>query len=146
MLRVLALSWLVGGFYCAANAQTLPLSQNGANNYAIIAPGDISSDVELSQRGVNNLAITQQSGPINTVDVNQKATNSNTSLINQYGAENTATVTQQYNFGHPGNNQTSYIGQQTSYGYLSEFSSNGVSILALTGSGNTLVSSFGRGH
>ncbi len=146
MLRVLALSSLVGGLCCAANAQTLPLNQNSANNYAIIAPGNISSGVDLSQRGVNNLAITQQNGPVNSVDVDQKATNSNTSLINQYGVENTAIVTQQYNFGHPGNIQTSYIGQQTSYGYLSEFSSNGVSILALTGSGNTLVSSFGRGH
>jgi hypothetical protein len=39
-----------------------------------------------------------------------------------------------------------YIGTTTPYGYLSEFNSGGVSILTLTGAGNTLISSFGRNH
>ncbi|MGD1036790.1 MAG: hypothetical protein ABR878_06260 [Roseiarcus sp.] len=146
MLRVLAISSLVSGLCCPAYAQTLPLRQNGVNNYAIIAPGDISSDIEISQTGRNNLAVDQQNGPDNSIYVNQRAKNSNTSIVNQYGIDNIAVVVQQYNFRPVGSPPTSYVGQQTSYGYLSEFISGGVSILALTGSGNTLVSSFGRSH
>jgi hypothetical protein len=146
MLRALASSWLVCGVCFAANAQTLPLRQNGVDNYAIIAPGAISTSIDLWQKGANNVAVTRQVGPVNSMDVNQRATNSNTAAIDQYGVVNTAIVTQQYNFRYAPNYQSGYSGQQTSYGYLSEFNSGGVSILALTGSSNTLISSFGRNH
>ena len=146
MLRALAFAWLVCGVSFAANAQTLPLRQNGVDNYAIIAPGAFSTSIDLSQKGVNNFAITRQDGPDNSMDVNQRATNSNTAAINQYGVVNTAIVTQQYGCRYAPNYQSGYSGQQTSYGYLSEFNSGGVSILALTGSGNTLISSFGKNH
>jgi hypothetical protein len=59
---------------------------------------------------------------------------------------NVAVVVQQYNFRNIVGGQNGYSGQQTNYGYLSQFNSGGVSILALTGSGNTLISSFGRSH
>jgi hypothetical protein len=146
MLRALALSWLFAGVCCAANAQALSLSQNSANNYALIAPGDASTDIELSQAGVNNMALTRQNGQDNWLWVDQRAKNSNTSLITQFGDVNVAVVTQQYNFRNIVGGSNGYTSQQTNYGYLSEFNSGGVSILALTGSGNTLISSFGRSH
>jgi hypothetical protein len=145
MLRVLALSWLVGGLCWAANAQVLSLSQDAANNYAMIAPGDVSSDIRLRQSGQDNMSEVQQDGQDNSMYVRQKGRN-NTSEIVQYGNENIAVVSQQGAFWRTGGSQTSYVGQQTSYGYLSQFNSGGVSILALTGSGNTLISSFGRSH
>jgi len=146
MLRVLALSWLLGGACLAANAQVLTLSQHSADNYALIAPGDASTDINLRQTGVNNAAVTEQTGPDNMIWVDQKAKNSNTSAITQYGSVNVAVVVQQYNFGAAPADQNTYVSQRTNYGYLSEFNSGGVSILALTGSGNTLISSFGRSH
>ena len=146
MLRVLAISSLLGGLCCPAYAQTLPLRQNGVNNYALIAPGDISSDIEISQVGRNNLAVTQQNGPDNSLYLNQRAKSNNAAVVNQYGVDNIAIVVQQYNFRPVGSSAVGYFSQQTSYGYLSEFNSGGVSILTLTGSGNTLISSFGRGH
>ena len=103
--------------------------------------------MEVRQIGRNNTTVIQQNGLNNSAEVSQKATNSNTSAIIQYGPVNTAVVTQQYNFRNIANYYpTTYVGQQTSYGYLSEFNSGGVSILALTGTGNTLISSFGRSH
>ena len=39
-----------------------------------------------------------------------------------------------------------YSSQQTNVGFLSEFNSGGVSILALTGPGSTLIGNFGRTH
>jgi hypothetical protein len=147
MLRVLALSWLVGGVCCAASAQTVYLKQNSANNYAVIAPGDVSLDVKLRQTGQNNAAVIDQNGADNFAQVSQKATQSNISAINQFGVANTAIVAQQYNFrGVERDYPNSYVGEQTSYGYLSEFNSGGVSILALTGPGATLISTFGRSH
>lgn len=146
MLRVLALSWLLVGACLAANAQVLTLSQHAANNYALIAPGDASTDINLRQTGVNNAAVADETGPDNWIWVDQRAKNSNTSTITQYGSVNVAVVVQQYNFGSAPASQNTYVGQRTNYGYLSEFNSGGVSILALTGSGNTLISSFGRSH
>ncbi|MGD0187955.1 MAG: hypothetical protein ABSC25_22285 [Roseiarcus sp.] len=147
MLRALAFAWLVCGACFAADAQTLELRQNSAENYALIAPGALAPDVEVRQIGRNNTTVIQQNGQSNSAEVSQKATNSNTSAIIQYGSVNTAIVTQQYNFRNIANYyQNSYVGQQTNYGYLSEFNSGGLSILTLTGSGNTLISSFGRNH
>ena len=68
------------------------------------------------------------------------------SEIYQYGHANTAIVTQAHNFRTVNSQPTTYVAQQTGYGYLSEFTSGSVSILALTGPGNTLVSAFGRNH
>ncbi|MGD0641412.1 MAG: hypothetical protein ABSC22_11750 [Roseiarcus sp.] len=146
MLRVLAICWLVAGLACAANAQALSLRQDAAENYAYIGPGNISSDVRLWQTGKDNVETTVQNSQDNSIYVNQRATNSNTSTITQYGAVNTAIVVQQYNFKTTVGNQSGYVGQQTNNGYLSEFNSGGASILTLTGSSNTLISSFGRGH
>ena len=87
-----------------------------------------------------------QSGPINEIDVNQRAKSANTAYVDQFGDVNVALVTQQYNFrGVPGMTP-GYSSQQTSIGFLSEFNSGGVSILALTGPGNTLIGNFGRTH
>jgi hypothetical protein len=145
MLRVLALSCLISGVCSAAHAQALQLHQDAANNYAVIAPGNASTAVELSQKGKNNAALTQQDGAINWAEVNQRG-NNNLSEIYQYGHANTAIVTQAHNFRTVNSLPTTYVAQQTGYGYLSEFTSGGVSILALTGPSNTLVSAFGRNH
>ncbi len=149
MLRMLVLAGLVIGASGVANAQSVPsttITQTNANNYALIAPGAISTQITVQQSGGNNNAVLDQSGPINAADVDQRAKHNNNSYVDQFGGINVAIVTQQYNFGPILGATPGYTGEQTNIGYLSEFNSGGVSILALTGPGNTLISSFGRTH
>jgi len=151
MLRMLVLSGLVFGASGAANAdplqiQSTTLTQSNVHNYALIAPGSVSTEITVNQTGADNNTVVDQSGEINVAEVNQRAKNANNSDINQVGAINIAAVTQQYNFGGIPGATPGYSGQQTNIGFLSEFNSGGVSILALTGPGNTLISSFGRTH
>ena len=151
MLRMLVLSGLVFGASGAASAdplqiQSTTLTQSNVHNYALIAPGSVSTEITVNQTGADNNTVVDQSGEINVAEVNQRAKNANNSDINQVGAINIAAVTQQYNFGGIPGATPGYSGQQTNIGFLSEFNSGGVSILALTGPGNTLISSFGRTH
>jgi len=151
MLRMLVLSGLVVGASGAASAdplqiQSTTLTQSNVHNYALIAPGSVSTEITVNQTGSDNNTVVDQSGEINVAEVNQRAKNANNSDINQVGAINIAAVTQQYNFGGIPGATPGYSGQQTNIGFLSEFNSGGVSILALTGPGNTLISSFGRTH
>ncbi len=146
MLRIPAVLGLLVGASCAASAQELTLTQGAAHNYAAIAPGSVSTDITVKQTGQTNAVVSDQSGPINEMNVDQRAKSANTAYVGQSGGVNVALVTQQYNFrGVPGMTP-GYSTQQTSVGFLSEFNSGGVSILALTGSGNTLISNFGRTH
>jgi hypothetical protein len=148
-LRRLVLTALIAVAGGAANAQSVPsatLTQTSVNNYALIAPGDISTEITVKQTGANNNTVIDQSGEINAADVDQRAKSDNNSRVVQDGVINVAIVTQQYNFGGIAGATPGYSGQQTSVGYLSEFDSGGVSILALTGAGNTLISNFGRTH
>lgn len=149
MLRKLILVGFAVGASGAASAQSVPsatFNQTSANNYALIAPGNVSTEITVNQTGGSNSAVFDQSGEINVAEVNQRAKHNNTSYVNQYGAINIAAVTQQYNFGGIVGATPGYTGEQTNVGFLSEFNSGGVSILALTGPGNTLISSFGRNH
>jgi hypothetical protein len=149
MLRMLVLTGLIAAISGGANAQSIPsatFTQTNVNNYALIAPGDTSTEITVKQTGANNNAVIDQSGVINTADVDQRAKRDNNSFIGQGGGINIAVVTQQYNFGGILGATPGYSGQQTSVGYLSEFDSGGLSILALTGAGNTLISNFGRTH
>ena len=152
MLRKLAVLGLAIAASGAASAQPTPsatFNQTSAHNYALIAPGNASTEVTVNQTGVANSAVFDQQGAINVGEVNQRAKSSNNSYVDQDGANNTiniAVVTQQYNFGGVPGAASGYVGEQTNVGFLSEFNSGGVSILALTGSGNTLISSFGRTH
>jgi hypothetical protein len=149
MLRMLVLAGLIAGASGAASAQSIQsttLTQTNAHNYALIAPGAISTEITVNQTGGDNNTVVDQSGTINAVDVNQRAKHDNTSYVGQVGAINVAIVTQQYNFGAILGATPGYSGQQTNIGFLSEFNSGGVSILALTGPGNTLISTFGRTH
>jgi hypothetical protein len=146
MLRIPAVLGLLVGASCAASAQELTLTQGAAHNYAAIAPDSVSTDITVKQIGQTNTVASVQSGPINQIDVDQRAKSANNAYVHQFGDVNVALVTQQYNFrGVPGMTP-GYSSQQTSVGFLSEFNSGGVSILALTGPGNTLISSFGRTH
>ena len=72
MLRVLALSCLISGVCSAAHAQALQLHQDAANNYAVIAPGNLSTAVDLTQKGKNNTSLTRQNGEINWAEVKSK--------------------------------------------------------------------------
>jgi hypothetical protein len=149
MLRMLILAGLVVGASGAASAQSIPsttLTQTNVNNYAVIAPGNISTEITVQQSGGNNNAVLEQSGPINAADVDQRAKHANNSYVGQVGGINVAIVTQQYNFGAILGATPGYSAQQTDIGYLSEFNSGGVSILSLTGPGNSVFSSFGRTH
>ena len=149
MLRMLVLTGLVVGASGAANGQSIPsatLTQTNANNYAVIAPGNISTDITVKQSGGNNNAVLDQTGPINAADIDQRAKHDNNSYVGQVGPINVAVVTQQYNFGAILGATPGYSTQQTDIGFLSEFNSGGVSILTLTGPGNTVLSSFGRTH
>jgi len=151
MLRKLVLTGLVVGVRGAARAdplqiQSTTLTQTNVHNYALIAPGAISTEITVNQSGADNNAVVDQSGEINVAEVNQRAKRDNNSTITQLGAINIAAVTQQYNFGAVLGATPGYSGQQTNVGFLSEFNSGGVSILALTGPGNTLISAFGRTH
>jgi hypothetical protein len=151
MLRKLVLAALVVGVSGAASAdplqiQSTTLTQTNAHNYALIAPGAVSTEITVNQSGADNNAVVDQSGEINVAEVNQRAKRDNNSTITQVGAINIAAVTQQYNFGAILGATPGYTGQQTNIGFLSEFNSGGVSILALTGPSNTLISTFGRTH
>ena len=151
MLRKLILVGLVAGVSGAASAdplqiQSTTLTQTNVHNYALIAPGSVSTEITVNQTGADNNTVVDQSGEINVAEVNQRAKSGNNSDVNQDGAINIAAVTQQYNFGGIPGATPGYTGQQTNVGFLSEFNSGGVSILALTGPGNTLISSFGRTH
>jgi len=147
MSRGLTILFLLGGFCGAASAQPLDLRQNHTVNYALIEPGaGVSSDVDLRQTGADNAALAVESGAYNSLEVNQRGRNENYTQIDQVGNENIAVVVQQYDFRNKDNTSSGYTSQSTPYGYLSEFNSGGVSILALTGAGNTLISSFGRNH
>ena len=149
MLRMLILAGLILGASGVAGAQSIPsatLTQTNVNNYAVIAPGNISTGITLQQSGGNNNAVLEQSGTINAADVDQRAKHNNNSYVGQDGPINVAIVTQQYNFGAILGAKPGYSVQQTNIGFLSEFNSGGVSILVLTGPGNTLFSSFGRTH
>jgi Curlin associated repeat len=145
MKLALVLSCLVCGSFAPAAAQTLDLSQNAQNNFAIIAPGTASTNVTVSQVGRSNNALTEQYGQNNAVTVDQWG-GRNYSNIQQNGVTNQAVIQQQANFKPVANLPTSYVGEATSYGYLSSFTSGSVSILALTGPGSTYLSTFGRGH
>jgi hypothetical protein len=148
MLRIPAVLGLLVGASCAAGAQelTLTLTQGAAHNYALIAPDAVSTDVTVKQTGQTNAMASFQSGPINEIDVDQRAKSANTAYVDQLGGANVALVTPQYNFGGVPGMTPGYSSQQTSIGFLSEFNSGGVSILALTGPGNTLIGNFGRTH
>jgi hypothetical protein len=149
MLRKLILTGVVIAASGAASAQSVPsatFNQTSDKNYALIAPGAASTEITVNQTGVANTAVFDQQGDINVGEVNQRAKKTNDSYIYQDGVINIAAVTQQYNFGAVPGATTGYTGQQTNVGFLSEFNSGGVSILALTGPGNTLVSAFGRTH
>jgi len=149
MLRKLILIGLAAAASGAASAQSVPsatFNQTSANNYALIAPGATSTEITVNQTGVSNNAVLDQQGDINVGEVNQKAKSSNNSYVYQDGYINIAAVTQQYNFGGVAGAKSGYVGEQTNVGFLSEFNSGGVSILALTGPGNTLISNFGRTH
>ena len=146
MLRIPAVLGLLVGASCAASAQELTLTQRADHNYALIAPGSVSTDVTIKQTGQTNATMSVQTGPINEIDVDQRAKSANTAYVHQLGGVNVALVTQQYNFrGVPGMTP-GYSSQQTNVGFLSEFNSGGVSILALTGPGSTLIGNFGRTH
>jgi hypothetical protein len=146
MLRIPAVLGLLVGASCAASAQELTLTQGAAHNYAAIAPDSVSTDITVKQIGQTNAVASVQSGPINEINVDQRAKSANTAYVGQLGGVNVALVTQQYNFrGVPGMTP-GYSTQQTSIGFLSEFNSGGVSILALTGTGNTQIANFGRTH
>jgi hypothetical protein len=149
MLRMLALAGLALGASGAANAQSVPsatFTQTNANNYAVIAPGNLSTDITVQQTGGANNAVLFQTGPINTANVDQRAKHANNSYVGQDGPMNIAVVTQQYNFGAVLGATPGFSQQQTEIGYLSEFNSGGVSVLTLTGPGSTVFSSFGRTH
>ncbi len=136
MLRMLVLAGAILGASSVAGAQSVPsttITQTNANNYALIAPGNISTEITVQQSGGNNNAVVDQSGPINAADVDQRAKHNNNSYVDQVGPINVAIVTQQYNFGPILGATPGYTGEQTNIGYLSEFNSGGVSILALTG-------------
>ena len=149
--RLVLLAGLVVGANGAASAEPLQilsatLTQTNIHNYALIAPGAVSTEITVNQSGADNNAVVDQTGEINVAEVNQRAKRDNNSAINQFGAINIAAVTQQYNFDAILGATPGYTGQRTDVGFLSEFNSGGVSILALTGPGNTLISSFGRTH
>jgi hypothetical protein len=147
MSRGLTILFLLSGFCGAAGAQPLDLRQNHTVNYAIVEPGaGVSSDVEVRQTGKDNTTIAVENGAYNSLEVDQRGRDANYTHIEQFGLANNAVVIQQYDFRNKDNTNSGYIGETTPYGYLSEFNSGGVSILALTGAGNTLVSSFGRNH
>ena len=151
MLRKLILAGLVVGANGAASAEPLQilsttLTQTNVHNYALIAPGAVSTEITVNQSGADNNAVVDQLGEINVAEVNQRAKRDNNSAITQLGAINIAAVTQQYNFGAVLGATPGYTAEQTNVGFLSEFNSGGVSILALTGPGNTLISAFGRTH
>jgi len=149
MLRMLVLAGLAVGASVAANAQSIPsatFTQTNTNNYAVIAPGNLSTDITVQQSGGANNAVVLQSGPINSAGVDQRAKHANNSYVGQEGPMNIALVTQQYNFGAILGATPGFSQQQTEIGFLSEFNSGGVSILTLTGPGNTVFSSFGRTH
>ena len=151
MLRKWILAGLIVGANGAASAdplqiQSTTITQTNTHNYALIAPGAVSTEITVNQSGADNNVVVDQSGDINVAEVNQRAKHANNSSITQDGAINIAAVTQQYNFGAVLGATPGYTGQQTNVGYLSEFNSGGVSILALTGPGNTLISNFGRSH
>jgi hypothetical protein len=151
MLRMLVLAGLAVGMSSGASAeplqiQTTTLTQTNVHNYALIAPGAVSTEITVNQSGADNNAVVDQSGEINVAEVNQRAKRDNNSAIDQVGAINIAAVTQQYDFGTILGAKTGYTAQQTNIGFLSEFNSGGVSILALTGPSNTLISNFGRTH
>jgi hypothetical protein len=151
MLRMLVLAGVAVGVSAAASAEPLQiqsatLTQTNVHNYALIAPGNISTEITVNQSGADNNAVVDQSGEINVAEVNQRAKRDNNSYVGQVGAINIAVVTQQYNFGAILGATPGYSGQQTNIGFLSEFNTGGVSILALTGPGNTLISAFGRTH
>lgn len=149
MLRKLVLVGLVVGASGAASAGDIPsatFTQTNVHNYALIAPGNASTEITVNQSGVANAAVFDQMGDVNVAEVKQRAKRSNDSYVYQDGAINIAAVTQQYNFGGVAGATPGYVGRETNVGFLSEFNSGGVSILALTGPGNTLVSSFGRTH
>jgi hypothetical protein len=151
MLRYLAALGVVisvSGAACATPLQieSTTLTQTNVRNYAVIAPGSVSTEITVNQTGETNGAVLDQQGDVNVAEVNQRGKKTNDSYVYQNGAINIAAVTQQYNFGGIPGATPGYAGQQTNVGFLSEFNSGGVSILALTGPGNTLVSSFGRTH
>ena len=151
MLRILVLAGIAVGVGGAASAEPLQiqsatLTQTNVHNYALVAPGAVSTEITVNQSGADNNVVVDQSGDINAAEVNQRATHDNNSSISQFGAINIAAVTQQYNFGAVLGATPGYTAQQTNVGFLSEFNSGGVSILALTGPGNTLISNFGRAH
>jgi len=151
MSRMLILIGLAVGVSGAASAEPLQilsttLTQTNVHNYALIAPGAVSTEITVKQSGADNNTVVDQSGDINVAEVNQRAKSDNNAAVNQFGAINIASVTQQYNFGAVLGATPGYTAQQTNIGFLSEFNSGGVSILALTGPGNTLISSFGRTH
>ena len=105
MLRRLIVVGLAIGASGAASAQSVPsatFDQTSAHNYALIAPGNTSTEITVNQTGVANNVVVDQQGDINVAEVNQRAKTSNDSYIYQYGANSTiniAAVTQQYNFG-----------------------------------------------
>ena len=151
MLRKWILAGLIVGANGAASAdplqiQSTTITQTNTHNYALIAPGAVSTEITVNQSGADNNVVVDQSGDINVAEVNQRAKHANNLSITQDGAINIAAVTQQYNFGAVLGATPGYTGQQTNVGFLSEFNSGGVSILALTGPSNTLISNFGRSH
>ena len=104
MLRILVLAGIAVGVGGAASAEPLQiqsatLTQTNVHNYALVAPGGVSTEITVNQSGADNNVVVDQSGDINAAEVNQRATHDNNSSISQFGAINIAAVTQQYNFG-----------------------------------------------
>ena len=65
MLRMLVVTGLIVVASAAANAQSIPsatFTQTNVNNYALIAPGGVSTEITVKQTGANNNAVIDQSG------------------------------------------------------------------------------------
>ena len=90
MLRKLILVGLVAGVSGAASAdplqiQSTTLTQTNVHNYALIAPGSVSTEITVDQTGADNNTVVDQSGDINVAEVNQRAKSGNNSDVNQDG-------------------------------------------------------------
>ena len=78
MLRMLVLAGLVVSLGGAASAEPLQLqsttlTQTNVHNYALIAPGAVSTEITVNQSGADNNTVVDQSGEINVAEVNQRA-------------------------------------------------------------------------